>query len=113
MSEKFDPNSGASRPREDRSRGRDNYMNGDANGYSNGRHANNGQSSSTFDFWTALDLISHRWHWLVLGGMLGVAAFLYLGWKFIGPKYIATAELMRYETPGTSEFLKTTPLSSE
>src|SRR3954447_24383989 len=65
-----------------------------ANG--NGRaHTNGHARTSVFDFWTALEVLAHRWYWLALGGMLGACAFFYLGNTFIKAKYTATAQLLR------------------
>jgi protein involved in polysaccharide export with SLBB domain/capsular polysaccharide biosynthesis protein len=82
--------------------------NGRPNPYTNG-HA----QTARLDAWTVLDLLGHRWHWLVLGALIGGAAFYLLGWHFVRSKFTATAELLRYEAPGKSEFFKTTPVSSE
>src|SRR5207302_3915825 len=72
-----------------------------------------GHTTKNFDFWTAADIFAHRWHWLVIGGILAAGAFFMLGWSYVQPKFTAVADLLRYETPGTSESLKTTPLSAE
>lgn len=80
----------------------------------NPAHYVNGRSRrKTFDFWTVADIFARRWHWLVVGAIICAGGFFVLGWQHIQPRFIATAELMRYETPGTSDFLKTTPLTQE
>ncbi|MEY2466925.1 MAG: polysaccharide biosynthesis/export protein [Verrucomicrobiota bacterium] len=78
----------------------------------NGKGAN-GHATSRFDAWTFVDILAHRWHWLVICGILGAAGLFVLAWYVIQPKFTATTKLMRYETPGTSEFLKATPMTSE
>jgi capsular polysaccharide biosynthesis protein len=66
------------------------------------------------DIWVVLDLLAHRWHWLVLGALFGGAGFFMLGKHYVKPKFTASATLMRYQTPGgASEFFKTELLSSE
>src|SRR5438552_2339205 len=64
-------------------------------------------SPKPFDFWVAADLLAHRWGWLFLGGLIFAAGFSYLGWRHITPKYTATANLLRFESPATPEFFKT------
>jgi protein involved in polysaccharide export with SLBB domain/capsular polysaccharide biosynthesis protein len=66
-----------------------------------------------FDFWTAAEILAHRWHWPIVCGILAAGAFFTLAWFKLQPKFTAVTELMRYETPGTSEFLKTSPLTSQ
>jgi protein involved in polysaccharide export with SLBB domain/capsular polysaccharide biosynthesis protein len=64
--------------------------------------------------WAVLDLLAHRWRWLVASALIFGLAGLVAGIRFIGPKYTASAQLLRYETPGASDFLKpTTPMSPE
>jgi protein involved in polysaccharide export with SLBB domain/capsular polysaccharide biosynthesis protein len=107
MNEDFDENAEYSAPRD--------------NGHFSSRHGNPGATANgngfrrpkTFDFWSAAEILAHRWHWLIVGGILAAGAFFTIGWFYVQPKYTATAELLRYETPGTSEFLKTTPLTSQ
>ena len=70
-------------------------------------------ASRTFDVWSALDIITLRWHWLIVGSLVFATGFYLLGWYFIRPKFVATTELLRYEAPGKSDFFKTAPLSSE
>ncbi|HVV02468.1 MAG TPA: hypothetical protein VHH88_13960, partial [Verrucomicrobiae bacterium] len=65
------------------------------------------------DFWTALEILAHRWDWLVLGAVLSGAAFFYLAWLVIQPKFTATAQLLRYETPGASDFFRNSQMSPE
>ena len=115
MNDNFEENAGRSAPRDE-----EHYSSGAGNtGLSvNGgpAHYTNGHSRprrKTFDFWTVADIFARRWHWLVVGGILTAGGFFVLGWLYIQPRFIATAELMRYETPGISDFLKTTPLTQE
>src|SRR5512140_2549638 len=70
-------------------------------------------ASGKLDAWVILDLLLPRWHWLVLGTVISAAAFYLLGWYVVKPKYTATAQLLRSEIPGKSEYFKTTPLSAE
>jgi len=114
MNENPDPNAGLTprdqqgnyypRPRPYRTNGHDQHTNHYTNGHS---------TKSAFDFWTVADILAQRWHWPAIAGTLGMVCFLALGWKLIQPSFTALVELRRYETPGISEFLKTTPLSSE
>jgi len=71
-------------------------------------------SSPTIDFWTVLDLVANRWWWFGLGAILCGAGAWLLASKVIKPKFTATAQLIRYETPGLSEFFKRdAPTSSD
>src|SRR5262249_31201534 len=63
-----------------------------------------------FDFWIALDILSQRWYWLVLGSILCAIGFFYLGAKVVKPKFTASAQLLRSETP---EFFKASQLTPE
>src|SRR5687767_11488925 len=118
MSEHSNPNGGPWNQRNEGNRGPvENPSGGNSharsNGYSNG-HANGYPSAPALDVWTVMDLVAHRWHWLVIGGILVGAAFFVLGWLYlIKPKFTATIQLLRYETPAASESLKGTPMSSE
>ncbi|HVV70038.1 MAG TPA: hypothetical protein VHI52_00675, partial [Verrucomicrobiae bacterium] len=74
----------------------------------------NGQPGPpNFTIWSALELLFARWHWLVLGMLIGGAAFYCLAWYFIRPKFTASAQLLRYEPMGRSDYFKTTPISSD
>jgi protein involved in polysaccharide export with SLBB domain/capsular polysaccharide biosynthesis protein len=70
-------------------------------------------AKSKFDVWMALEVLANRWDWLFLGAVIFAAGFFYFGWTFIQPKYTATAQLLRYETPGASEFFRATPMTPE
>ena len=75
--------------------------------------ASNGQArSSAPDLWLVLDLLVQRWHWLVLGGLVCASLFFLLGWHVVKPKFTATAQLLRYETPGAGDFFGN-PMSGE
>lgn len=63
--------------------------------------------------WTVLDLLAQRWHWLVLGLVIGAGCFYLLGLTFIKPKFVASGQLLRYEPPGKSDYFKTTPVSAD
>jgi protein involved in polysaccharide export with SLBB domain/capsular polysaccharide biosynthesis protein len=66
------------------------------------------------DFWMLLDLLARRWRWLAVGAVLGSLAALLAAAKFVGPKFTAAAQLLRYETPGVSDFFKQeAPISEE
>jgi protein involved in polysaccharide export with SLBB domain/capsular polysaccharide biosynthesis protein len=106
MNEKPDSNAGSSRPRDDAE-----TIRGDT-AHANG-HANGNSSSPPFSIWTFADLIANRWHWLVVGIILGCGGFFLLGWKMVQPKFTANVQFLRYETPAQSDLLKTQPLTSE
>jgi len=65
------------------------------------------------DAWTIIDLLMKRWYWLLLGTAIGGVGFCALGWYLVKPKFTATAQILRQETPGKSDFFKTTPISAE
>jgi protein involved in polysaccharide export with SLBB domain/capsular polysaccharide biosynthesis protein len=69
--------------------------------------------SSNFDAWTGLQILARRWDWLVLGAIIAGAGFFYLAWYVIQPKFTATGQLLRYETPGASEFFRSGPMTPE
>ncbi|HYG24099.1 MAG TPA: polysaccharide biosynthesis/export family protein [Verrucomicrobiae bacterium] len=85
------------------------------NARTNGHAHRNGQAvQGGFDVWTVADILTHRWHWLVIGGILGAAAFFALGWVYlIKPKFTATVQLLRYEPPGGSDAITGSALSTE
>jgi protein involved in polysaccharide export with SLBB domain/capsular polysaccharide biosynthesis protein len=62
------------------------------------------------DFWTALDILANRWHWLAIGGILLAGVFFYLGSNLIKDKWTATAQLRRNDLP---EPFKANPTSPE
>jgi len=106
MNEDFDANESSSAPRGEHSAPRNGTASATLNG--NGYHRR-----KDFDFWSAAEILAHRWHWLIVCGILVAGAFFTLGWFYVQPKFTAVAELLRYETPGTSDFLKTQPLTSQ
>src|SRR5580700_6291565 len=74
----------------------------------------NASAAPRIDFWMILDLLANRWWWFILGAIIGGAGTFELASKFIKPKFTASAQLLRYESPGFSEFLKQeTPMSSD
>ncbi len=107
MNEDFDDYAGSSAPRRD---GPYSSHHGSASATANG---NGHARPKHFDVWTALEILAHRWHWPIICGILAGGAFFTLAWFYVTPKFTATTDLLRYETPGTSEFLKTTPLTSQ
>lgn len=107
MNEDFEENATHSAPR------RDGYSTShDTTATANG---NNGypRRRKNFDFWSAAEILAHRWHWPIVCGIIAGGAFFTLGWFYVKPTFTAVTSLMRYETPGTSDFLKTTPLTSQ
>src|SRR4051812_24345007 len=66
--------------------------------------------SQSLEFWTALDILANRWHWLAIGGIVLAGAFFYLGSNLIKDKWTASAQLMRNNIP---EPFKATPTSPE
>src|SRR3954469_9442648 len=62
--------------------------------------------------WSVMDVLARRWYWLVLGGAVFAAGFYLLGDYLVKPKFTATAQLLRYDTP-VSESLKPAQISSE
>lgn len=77
-------------------------------------HSEGHATAPRIDYWVVLDLLAHRWHWPVIGAMLGAAAFFLLGSHRIQPKFTANATLLRYTTPGgPKEFFQPELLSGE
>src|SRR5262245_20688953 len=106
MNEQFDSNVGPLRPQDE-----DPYR--QRNGGAQPRQHTHNPPSGGLDFWTVADLLFQRWHWVIVGGIIGAAVVFELGWKFIKPKFTASTDLIRYETPGTSDSLKTPALTPE
>ncbi|HEX3720225.1 MAG TPA: polysaccharide biosynthesis/export family protein [Verrucomicrobiae bacterium] len=76
--------------------------------------ANGHPPGANIQFWAVLDLLVQRWRWMALGALVFGALGLAAGLRFVGPKFMASAQLLRYETPGTSDFLTPkTPMSPE
>src|ERR1051326_8697484 len=63
--------------------------------------------------WVVIEMLLQRWHWLIIGMVIGAGCFFLLGGRMVKPKFTATAQLLRYEAPGKSEYFKTQPISSE
>jgi protein involved in polysaccharide export with SLBB domain/capsular polysaccharide biosynthesis protein len=81
--------------------------------HSRGSHQANGSAAGApVDAWVVLETVLRRWPWLLLAASLSAALFGYLGWKVIQPKFTATARLLRFETPGESDFF-TSHISAE
>src|SRR5947207_3010299 len=75
---------------------------------------NNGNAPDPiFNAWLVVDMLLQRWHWLLIGIAAGAGCFFALGSHMVKPKFTATAQLLRYEAPGKSEYFKTPPVSSE
>src|SRR5438876_136432 len=72
---------------------------------------NGALATSRVDFWVILDMFAHHWCWLLLGSLLGAGLLGWLGWNVIQPKFTASAQLQRFETPAEKDFLRTTPMS--
>jgi protein involved in polysaccharide export with SLBB domain/capsular polysaccharide biosynthesis protein len=66
------------------------------------------------DYWVFIDILARTWKWLVLGGLIFAGGFFLLGKHVVKTKFIASAQLLRYETPAASDFFKAaTPMSGE
>src|SRR5579862_8993990 len=105
MNEDFEDNAERSAPRDE-----DRYTSHSRGAHTNGNgYARNPASGyprrKLFNFWTVAEILARRWHWPVVTGILAAGAFFTLGWYRVQPRFTATAELLRYETPGTSDFL--------
>jgi protein involved in polysaccharide export with SLBB domain/capsular polysaccharide biosynthesis protein len=87
--------------------------NGHCSGLAPHLQTNGGFSKSRIDAWFVLDLLLRRWHWLFLGSCISAACFYLLGWYFVKPKFTATAQLLRFESPGKSDYFKTAPISGD
>ncbi|HET7626054.1 MAG TPA: polysaccharide biosynthesis/export family protein, partial [Verrucomicrobiae bacterium] len=106
----FDPDSGSFRPRESGG-----SWTGDG-APENPKLRSPGKTppvSMGVNFWTAVDVIMRRWHWLAIGGILGCTAFFALSLWMVKPKFTATAQLLRYQTPGAGDSLQGNQLSTE
>src|SRR5436190_1023831 len=90
-----------------------------ANGNGNGHltypqpQVNGHSKKARIDAWLVLDLLIQRWHWLVLGSCILASFFFVLGSYFIRPTFTASAQLLRYDTPGKSDYFKTAPVSGD
>src|ERR1044071_1782547 len=102
-----------------RSNEQNHYSNGAPNGNSHivmpesSPHLNGHSRKPKIDAWLVLDTLLQRWHWLFLGGCIFASCFFLLASNFIRPKYTASAQLLRYEAGGKSDYFKTTPLSGD
>jgi protein involved in polysaccharide export with SLBB domain/capsular polysaccharide biosynthesis protein len=63
--------------------------------------------------WLAMEVLLHRWHWLVLGALIGGAGFYLLASGYVKPKFTAMAQLRRLEPRGVSENFKGNPISAD
>jgi protein involved in polysaccharide export with SLBB domain/capsular polysaccharide biosynthesis protein len=106
MNDDFDDHAGYSAPRDSGRASRRKASGATLNGNGHAR-------PKSFDFWTVAEILARRWHWPIVCGIFAAGALFTLGWYYVQPKFTAVSELLRYETPGTSDFLKTTPLSSQ
>jgi protein involved in polysaccharide export with SLBB domain/capsular polysaccharide biosynthesis protein len=113
MNENATPNAGPLRNRDIEQRTEPCPSNGNGAPRPQPTPVNGHKAAPKVSFWTALDLLADRWHWLVLGILVGAGCFYMLGWTFIKSKYVATGQLLRYEAPGKSEYFKTTPVSAD
>src|SRR6185437_7901476 len=78
-----------------------------------GRNGKGRPRGKIIDFWTAAEILARRWHWPIVCSIIAAGTFFTLAWLYVQPKFTAVAELLRYETPGTSDFLKTQPLTAQ
>ena len=66
-----------------------------------------------FDPWCFVEILAHRWRWLILGGCvfaaLGAAAGV-MAWK---TSYTAVAQLIRYEPMASGDFFKPQALTPD
>ena len=76
-------------------------------------HVNGHSKKARIDAWLVLDLLLQRWHWLFIGTCISASCFYLLAWSFVHPKYTASAQLLRYEAPGKSDYFKTAPISGD
>lgn len=70
--------------------------------------------SAQIGFWVFLDLLAYRKWWLALGAIASGALAYFAADKLVHPKFTASAQLLRYQTPGASDFLKSdTPMTAQ
>jgi protein involved in polysaccharide export with SLBB domain/capsular polysaccharide biosynthesis protein len=74
------------------------------NGHANG---------SPINFWLVVDTLVRRWIWLSFGGFICASAFLLLGLHLVKPKFTASAQLLRYESPAAKDLFQGAPMSVE
>lgn len=69
---------------------------------------------SKIDIWVFLDSMARRKWWLVLGALLGGLLTYLAADKLVRARFTASAQLLRYQPPGASDFLKSdTPMTAE
>jgi protein involved in polysaccharide export with SLBB domain/capsular polysaccharide biosynthesis protein len=85
------------------------------NGHSHTPHVapNRRLHKSRIDAWFVLDLLLRQWHLLFMGSCVCAAGFYLLGSYFVKPKFTASAQLLRFDSPGKSEYFKTAPVSGD
>src|SRR6185503_4671449 len=110
MKDNFDGNDGPQNSHADPAR-RNGFDPANPNGPSamDGVQTNGHSRPPVFGFWVALDMLVHRWAWLALGALVGTGAFFLLASHFIKPKFTASAQLIRYESPAAKDFFQSTP----
>src|SRR5689334_6344996 len=86
MNEEFNEHAGASNSRPDGHASHNGTATVNGNGYARRK---------TFNFWTAAEILAHRWHWPIVCGILAGGAFFTLGWYKLQPKFTAVTELLR------------------
>src|SRR5436190_18045574 len=73
--------------------------------FSPGQTDVNGHSRApVLNFCVAVDLLARRWGWITLGALLCAGGFFYLGSQMIKPKFTASAQLLRFESPAAKDF---------
>src|SRR5690349_7083314 len=113
MSENFDENAGPFRQSDSSKRNGFDPASSYSTGSAAQSHANGHQRAPIINFWVAMDLLIHRWVWIALGAVLCSGGFFFLGSEMIKPKFTASAQLLRYESPAAKDFFQSTPMTAE
>src|SRR3989442_15463553 len=98
----FDP-----RPRQDQEASNDfgprDWDPGSAQTAGGGPGAPGGARPSPTGMWDLIELFSHRWGWLLLGGLVLAAGGCGAGLRFWHTGYTGQAQLVFYESPNPTE----------
>ncbi len=77
-------------------------------------HLNGEKPDGKISFWFLLDVLLQRWWWMAAGAVICGTLATLLGVRVVHPRFTATAQLLRYDSPGQSDMLKSaTPMSSD